>query len=202
MAPDASTRRHEITSKYFALKTVPVAVSKLDDWFSNWTRITTIGKSMIIPETGGIRPQEDFLVACKVLDQDYAMTCLRELYMPENAGTTDALPSLDYYLAEIIAFLRRNKPQLSGFSVAASSLEVAKSFNKKPTGASKNRRNGKPIPECFYGSRHWYADCFIINEDHHERPHFYPKSEVLHRVELARRDPKIEAKISAALQRW
>ena len=112
LAPDASTRRHEITSKYFGLKVAPTAVSKLGDWFSNWTRITTIGKSMNLPETDGIRPQEDFLVACKALNQEYATTCLRDFYRAENAGTTDSLPSLDDNVTEITVFLRRNKPQL------------------------------------------------------------------------------------------
>ncbi|KAI0997604.1 hypothetical protein K3495_g10585 [Podosphaera aphanis] len=35
VAPDASTRRHEIKSNYNALKTAPAAMSNLDDWFSS-----------------------------------------------------------------------------------------------------------------------------------------------------------------------
>ena len=36
---------------------------------------------------------------------------LCDLCRAENAGTTETLPSLDDYIAEITAFLRRDKPQ-------------------------------------------------------------------------------------------
>ncbi|KAI0997602.1 hypothetical protein K3495_g10584 [Podosphaera aphanis] len=97
---------------------------------------------MNLPETDGIRPQEDFLIACKVLDQEYATTCLRDLYKAENNGTTDALPSLDDFVAEFTAYLRRNKIQSTSLSTAAAGLELSKLAKKNTNGT-----NFCPTPE-------------------------------------------------------
>ena len=89
LAPDVATRRHELTAQYNALKTAPRAVKKIEQWLADWTQITSMGKSIKLPETERIRLQEDFLVACKDLDSEYAVTCLRDVYKAENAGTTN-----------------------------------------------------------------------------------------------------------------
>src|SRR3954447_14007864 len=73
LAPDVATRRHELTAQYTALKTAPRAIKKIEQWLADWTRITAMGRSINLPETEGIRPQEDFLVACKELDNEYAV---------------------------------------------------------------------------------------------------------------------------------
>ncbi|KAI9855525.1 MAG: hypothetical protein M1813_009753 [Trichoglossum hirsutum] len=89
LAPDVATRCHELTAQYNALKTASRAVKKIEQWLADWTRVTSMGKSISLSKTEGVRPQEDFLVACKDLDSEYAVTCLRDVYKAENAGTTN-----------------------------------------------------------------------------------------------------------------
>ncbi|KAI1563873.1 hypothetical protein PtrEW13061_012021, partial [Pyrenophora tritici-repentis] len=51
--------------------------------------------------------------------------------------------------------------------------------------------------------QHWYTDCFILNPRHPARPKTYqPAAEAVRKVEEARKDSKINARIKAALERW
>lgn len=168
-----------------------------------------MGKSINLPETDGVRPQEDFLVACKALDPEYATTCLRDVYRAENCGTTDSLPTLDDYVAEFTAFLRRNRPRSSGLATVAADLKVAAPFNEEQDDAfnsknnSNDRNNSKNVPKCLCGMKHWYSDCFIINEEHPRRPVNYKAPQAAQKkVEEARRNPQVESKILSTLDRW
>ncbi|KAF1947379.1 hypothetical protein EJ02DRAFT_417570 [Clathrospora elynae] len=50
---------------------------------------------------------------------------------------------------------------------------------------------------------HWYANCFILNPRHPRRPRSYqPAADLIRKVEQARKDPKINARIKTALERW
>jgi hypothetical protein len=89
LASDVATRRHELIAQYNALKTALRAIKKIEQWLADWTRVTSMGKSIDLPETERIQLQEDFLVACKDLDSEYAVTCLRDIYKAENASTTN-----------------------------------------------------------------------------------------------------------------
>ncbi|KAI0992344.1 hypothetical protein K3495_g15842, partial [Podosphaera aphanis] len=171
LAPDVATRRHELTDRYNALKIAPSSSKKIESWLAEWTRITSMGKSIRLPETDGIRPQEDFLVACKALDQEYATTCLRDVYKAENTGTMDTLPTLDDYVAEFTAYLRRNRPDSSSLVTVAADLKVATLFDEEHCyNNNKNNNNGRKVPKCVCGMKHWYSDCFIINKEHPKRP--------------------------------
>lgn len=139
LAPDAATRRHEITEKYNSLKVAPSSVTKISQWLAEWTRIVSMGKAIKLPETEGIKPQEDFLVACRGIDSEYATTCLRDVYRSENMGTTNLLPTLDDYVAEFTAFLRRIKPISSSVNVAAADFQVANPVSSDHD-TSKNRK--------------------------------------------------------------
>ncbi len=79
LCPTDATRRRELADKYNTLKTAPRAAKKIEQWLSDWVYITAQGKAVGLPETDGNRPQEDFLIACKALDQEYATSCLREI---------------------------------------------------------------------------------------------------------------------------
>jgi hypothetical protein len=125
LCPTDATRRRDLADKYNALKTAPRAVKKVEQWLSDWVHITAQSKSIKLPETEGNRPQEDFLIACKELDQEYATSCLREIFKHEARGTTVEISSLETYVAEMTTYLRRTKPHSTGLAVSAAELGIA-----------------------------------------------------------------------------
>ncbi|KAK1914257.1 hypothetical protein P3342_007503 [Pyrenophora teres f. teres] len=186
LCPTDSTRRRELADKYNALKTAPRAAKKVEQWLVDWTYITAQGKSVNLPETDGNRPQEDFLIACKALDQEYATSCLREIFKHEARGTTAEITSLETYVAEMTTYLRRTKPHTTGLAVAAADLVTA---HDQYLHAS--------------GKQHWYSDCYILNPRHPSRPKTYqPPAEAVRKVEQARKDHKVNARIKSALDKW
>ncbi|EFQ88952.1 hypothetical protein PTT_14950, partial [Pyrenophora teres f. teres 0-1] len=136
LCPTDSTRRRELADKYNALKTAPRAAKKVEQWLVDWTYITAQGKSVNLPETDGNRPQEDFLIACKALDQEYATSCLREIFKHEARGTTAEITSLETYVAEMTTYLRRTKPHTTGLAVAAADLGITKPTETSTSGRS------------------------------------------------------------------
>jgi hypothetical protein len=205
LCPTNATRRRELADKYTALKTAPQTAKKVKQWLSDWVYITAQGKSIKLPETEGNRPQEDFLVACKALDQEYATSCLREIFKHEAQGTTAEMSSLGTYVAEMTTYLRRTKPHSTGLAVSAAELGIAQSNKSQPTrNRGQGHRDGaRPPPTCICRKEHWYADCFILNTRHPRRPKNYqPAADVARKVEEARRDPRINADIKTALKRF
>ncbi|KAI1507131.1 hypothetical protein Ptr86124_013934 [Pyrenophora tritici-repentis] len=207
LCPTDATRRRELADKYNALKTAPRATKKVEQWLADWTYITAQGKTVSLPETDGNRPQEDFLIACKALDQEYATSCLREIFKHEARGTTAEISSLETYVAEMTTYLRRTKPHSTGLAVSAAELGITKPTETPST--SRGHRDGahrdgaRPTPTCVCGKQHWYTDCFILNPRHPARPKTYqPAAEAVRKVEEARKDSKINARIKAALERW
>ncbi|PWO19496.1 MMS1-N multi-domain protein, partial [Pyrenophora tritici-repentis] len=187
--------------------TAPRATKKVEQWLADWTYITAQGKTVSLPETDGNRPQEDFLIACKALDQEYATSCLREIFKHEARGTTAEISSLETYVAEMTTYLRRTKPHSTGLAVSAAELGITKPTETPST--SRGHRDGahrdgaRPTPTCVCGKQHWYTDCFILNPRHPARPKTYqPAAEAVRKVEEARKDSKINARIKAALERW
>ncbi|KAF1959975.1 hypothetical protein CC80DRAFT_514371 [Byssothecium circinans] len=157
--PTDATRRRELADKYNALKTAPRAAKKVEQWLADWVYITAQGKLIKLPETKGNRLQEDFLIACKALDQEYATSCLREIFKHEARGTTTEISSLETYVAEMTTYLRRTKPHSTGLAVLAAELGVTK-------------------------------------QD------YRPTAEMARKVEEAQKDPKINARIKTALEKW
>lgn len=141
LCPTEATRRRELADKYIALKTAPRAAKKVEQWLSDSVHITAQGKSIKLPETEGNRPQEDFLIACKALDQDYATSCLREIFKHEARGTTSEIPSLETYVAEMTTYLRRTKPNATGLAVSAAELEIANTAELQATTHNRGRGN-------------------------------------------------------------
>ncbi|KAK1918636.1 hypothetical protein P3342_001685 [Pyrenophora teres f. teres] len=207
LCPTDSTRRRELADKYNALKTAPRAAKKVEQWLVDWTYITAQGKSVNLPETDGNRPQEDFLIACKALDQEYATSCLREIFKHEARGTTAEITSLETYVAEMTTYLRRTKPHTTGLAVAAADLGITKPTETSTSGRSHrdgtNSDGARPIPTCVCGKQHWYSDCYILNPRHPSRPKTYqPPAEAVRKVEQARKDHKVNARIKSALDKW
>jgi hypothetical protein len=206
LCPTDATRRRELADKYNALKTAPRAAKKVEQWLSDWVHITAQGKSIKLPETEGNRPQEDFLIACKALDQEYATSCLREIFKHEAQGTTAEMSSLETYVAEMTTYLRRTKPHSTGLAVSAAELGITQPNEPQPTDSNRghgHRDGARPTPTCICGKKHWYADCFILNTRHPRRPKNYqPAADVARKVEEVRRDPRINADIKTALERF
>jgi hypothetical protein len=181
-------------------------VKKVEQWLADWVYITAQGKSIKLPETEGNRPQEDFLIACKALDQEYATSCLREIFKHEAQGTTAEMSSLETYVAEMTTFLCRTKPYSTGLAVSAAELEIAQPNKPQPTEGNRSRgnhNNVRPTPTCICWKEHWYAGCFILNLRHPRRPKDYqPAADAIRKVEEARRDPRIDVRIKEALESW
>jgi hypothetical protein len=202
LCPTDATRRRELADKYNTLKTAPRAAKKVEQWLTHWVYITAQGKSIKLPERDGNRPQEDFLIACKELDQEYATSCLREIFKHEARGTTTEISSLETYVAEMTTYLRRTKPHSTGLAVSAAELGITKPTETPSTGRG-HRDGARPIPTCVCGKKHWYTDCFIINTRHPQRPRDYqPAADLARKVEEARKDPRINTRIKTALERW
>lgn len=202
LCPTDATRRRELADKYNTLKTAPRAAKKVEQWLADWIFITAQGKAVRLPETDGNRPQEDFLIACKALDQEYATSCLREIFKHEARGTTAEISSLETYVAEMTTYLRRTKPHSTGLAVSAAELGITKPTEAQSTGRG-HCKGPRPIPTCICGKQHWYTDCFILNPRHSARPKTYqPAAEAVRKVEEARKDSKINARIKTALERW
>ncbi|KAF1922775.1 uncharacterized protein M421DRAFT_10234 [Didymella exigua CBS 183.55] len=108
------------------VRTPRPTAKKIEQWLTDWVYITTQGKLITLLETDGNRPQEDFLIACKALDQEYATSCLREIFKHEARGTTAEISSLETYVAEMTTYLRRTKPQSTGLAVSAAKLRITK----------------------------------------------------------------------------
>ena len=203
LCPTDATRRRELADKYNALKIAPRVAKKVEQWLADWIYVTAQGKSIKLPETEGSRPQEDFLLACKALDTEYATSCLREIFKHEARGTVNEISSLDTYVAEMTTYLRRTKPHSTGLAVSAAELGIATPTETPSTGNQGHRNSARTAPPCVCGLQHWYPDCFILNERHPRRPKtFKPAADAAHKVAEARKDPKINARIKTALEKW
>jgi hypothetical protein len=201
LCPTDTTRRRELADKYNALKIAPRAAKKVEQWLADWTFITAQGKAVRLPETDGNRPQEDFLIACKALDQEYATSCLREIFKRKAQGTTNKISLLETYVAKMRTYLRRTKPHSTGLAVSAAELGITKPTETTFTGQGY-RGGARPTPTCICGNEHWYTDCFIVNPRHPGRPKTYqPAAEAVRKVEEARKDLKMNARIKTALER-
>ncbi|KAF2819396.1 hypothetical protein CC86DRAFT_398761 [Ophiobolus disseminans] len=145
-----ATCRCKLADKYNALKTALQAAKKVEQWLANWTYITAQGKAVSLLETDGNRLQEDFLIACKALDQEYATSCLRKIFKHEAQGTTAEISSLETYVAEVTTYLRRTKPHSTGLAVSAAELEIAKLTETLSTGRG-HHDSARLTPTCICG---------------------------------------------------
>jgi hypothetical protein len=104
------------------------------------------------------------------------------------------------YVAEMTTYLRRTKPHSTGLAVSAAELGITNPTEPRPTSNRGHRDGARPTPTCICGKQHWYTDCFILNPRHPGRPKTYrPAAEAVRKVEEARKDPKINARIKTAL---
>ncbi|KAI8941682.1 hypothetical protein NX059_002893 [Plenodomus lindquistii] len=120
----------------------------------------------------------------------------------KERGITAKISPLKIYVSEMTTSLRRTKPHSTGLAVSATKLGIMKSTETPST--DRGHRDGtQPIPTCVCGKQHWYTNCFILNPRHPARPKtFQPTAEALHKVEEARKDPKTDARINTALEKW
>jgi hypothetical protein len=82
LTPTDAMRRRDLIGKYAALQTLARG-RKVKEWLSNWVDVTNQCKELKLAEMTGTRAQEDFLIACKVIDPEWATVFLRELYKME-----------------------------------------------------------------------------------------------------------------------
>lgn len=77
-----------------------------------------------VPEIIGSQVQEDFLVACRIINPKYSTSGLRALINLENAST--AIPSVEDYVSKFTTYLKHVRPLSTGLSLIAAELDVAK----------------------------------------------------------------------------
>ncbi|KAI0997250.1 hypothetical protein K3495_g10936 [Podosphaera aphanis] len=90
-----------------------------------------------------------------------------------------------------LVFVMFTRPDSSTLVTAAADLKVATPFDEEHCyNNNKNNNNNN-------------NDCFIINKEHPKRSaSFRPPQAAQQLVDDATRDPKIEAKIVSALEKW
>jgi hypothetical protein len=69
LAPTDAMRGHNLIGKYAILQT-PARGRKVEEWLSNWVDVTNQCKELYLAEMTGTQAQEDFLVACKVINPE------------------------------------------------------------------------------------------------------------------------------------
>ena len=189
------------------LKTIPKAAKNLKGWLASWISTVAQGHVLKLSETEGTRSIKDIFIALRSKKPEYATTVFRKIYQAKTMGTTDKLQSFDNYVNKITRLWRCTQPHSTDLSVnATAKLDAAKPADTttQTTGGNQNKNSGqKPTPECICGLKHWYVDCFIINDKHPKRPlNFTPLPATAKKVVNARKDINIEKRIQNALQQW
>ena len=194
LCPAVSTRTRMLADKFNSLKTALKQLKKLEQWLADWVETTALGKQVDLPETTGYRPQEEFLIACKQLDPEYATSCLREVYRYESSGE-GKLRTLDEYVSEMRLNLHRNTKIGTGLGAFGAELEAAQ--------PNQRARSPSSVPRCLCGRRHGYAQCWYLNKHHKKRPADYRGNQaVWEKIKEARKDPEVDEKVKAALKRY
>ena len=75
-APTDTTRKRELSAKYADLKT-PAKGKRIEDWLRQWVDVTNQCKDLDLPEVYEQRAQEDFLIAAKQIEPEFAAAALR-----------------------------------------------------------------------------------------------------------------------------
>ncbi|PVH90458.1 hypothetical protein DM02DRAFT_647573 [Periconia macrospinosa] len=127
-APTDSTRKREVAAKYTDLKTPPKG-KKIEEWLRQWVEVTNQCKDLDLPEIFEQRAQEDFLIAAKQIDPEFAAAALRDLYRLEVQGKIDNIPTLEEYVTEFTNYLRKSRPTSIGLSANAAELNAQKPQN-------------------------------------------------------------------------
>jgi hypothetical protein len=106
-----------------------------------------------VPETIGLRAQEDFLVACKTIDPEYRTSGLRALIDLKEAGT--AVLSVEDYVSKFTAYLKRVRPLSTGLSSMAAELDASKPQQQQQKKKDNNRDSNRAKPQCPCGLKHY-----------------------------------------------
>jgi hypothetical protein len=199
LAPTDATRRRELAGKYASLRTPPRG-KKVEEWLRSWLDIITQSREAELPEMSGTRAQEDFLVACKQIDDNFATSALRELYHLESVGREEDTPSVEVYVSEFTNYLRRTKRLQRGLGAYAAELEVATTPQKATT-----TNSGLPLElrPCLCGQVHRWVDCPYVNKDLQKRkPEWRGQPDEVARVKKALAVPKTSSLVNSAIRRW
>ncbi|KAF1938014.1 hypothetical protein EJ02DRAFT_355431 [Clathrospora elynae] len=113
LAPSDATRKRDLIARYKAIQ-LPPRGKKIEEWLRSWVEVTNMCISAEVPETTGSRAQEDFLVVCRTIDPEYRTSVLRATIDLEEAG--NAIPSVDDYVSNFTAYLKRVQPLSTGLS--------------------------------------------------------------------------------------
>jgi hypothetical protein len=114
-----------------------------------------------VPKTIGLRAQEDFLVACRIINLEYGTLGLRALINLKGAST--AILLVEDYVSKFTAYLKRVRPLLTGLSAMAAELDAAKPQQQQQQQKKKkkdgNKDGNKVKPQCPCGLKHYLINC-------------------------------------------
>ncbi|KAF2728668.1 hypothetical protein EJ04DRAFT_503734 [Polyplosphaeria fusca] len=107
LAPSDASRQRDLIARYKNLQTPPRG-KKVEEWLRSWVEVTNMCIAAQVPASMGSRAQEDFLVACRMIDPEYGTSGLRALIDLEEAGS--AIPSVKDYVSKFTTYLKRVRP--------------------------------------------------------------------------------------------
>ncbi|SLM34143.1 Ribonuclease H-like domain [Lasallia pustulata] len=208
LAPSDTAQKYEVIYAYRKMCKGP-GNQNIETWLDEWDRVYTEALNIDLPEVKGNRPMEDFLMAVESKDPHFTSTYMMKL---EDGEINDI-----YTLAErfrhrlrLKAIYQPNKSTTHTAFAAeatntatASKLDASKSDTSKSE-ASKSKAsykgNKKDKPDCLCGWKHFYNECYYLNET--TRPSSWsPNAETQARVDEAMKEPKVKKFVEISLQR-
>ncbi|KAF2462503.1 uncharacterized protein BDR25DRAFT_364019 [Lindgomyces ingoldianus] len=185
---------------YFLIEDHKDAYNKLkkphkdfDAWLSEWLQTVGQCRRANLPDVQGTRAQTDFLRTIKPLAPEFAANALLYIIEKEDCNDLAAIPSLEDYISQYRTWHRTMNPVAASIGSFAT-LGIA--------GTNQNRSRFKPgaKPLCICGSIYWFNECKYLNPTTRTKG-WKPDQSIQQKVNQARKDPNINSKVLAALER-
>ncbi|KAF2471828.1 uncharacterized protein BDR25DRAFT_393325 [Lindgomyces ingoldianus] len=164
-----------------------------DAWLSKWLQTVGQCRRANLPDVQGTRAQTDFLRTIKPLAPEFAANALLYIIEKEDCNDLALILSLEDYISRYRTWHRTMNPVAASIGSFAT-LGIA--------GTNQNRSRFKPgaKPLCICGSIHWFNECEYLNPATRTKG-WKPDQSIQQKVNQARKDPNINSKVLAALER-
>lgn len=167
LAPSDAARILKLEQQYKRLRKGPSSRQNVESWLDDYLKMYTLGKESKVAElTDGKRAYRDFLYAIENTAPTFAD--IHELRI-------DTVPDYDSQLLLTIEnfrhYIRLKKVREATTSTSNSAFAANKSNNKSSSRTPSSSRTSsfrggnRTPPTCICGSKHWYSECFYLNED-------------------------------------
>ncbi|KAG6995781.1 hypothetical protein G7Y79_00042g078860 [Physcia stellaris] len=199
LAPTDSARSLELEQEYNRLIKGPSNRQSIDVWIDDYLKMLALAKQAKIAEvTDSKRAYRDFLQAI-----DKTASTFAEVYLLQQDNVTNHETQL---LTLIETFrhhmrlkeARRGKGTISNSAFAAD--ESKDTNGRNSSGTSSFRGQNQSRDPCICGKKHFYGDCFYLNEN--IRPDdFKLKPEIVAKIDEAKKNPKKRRQIEQSIKR-